>query len=225
MLLSKGNNVYLMIRPGAQVAPGQRLTLFRSIRQPEGVRGARRPPGEIVKINGTVQIDHFNPKTRIASGRIIESVDVIERGAKVGEVGRDFVVVPAKTNRVALWARILTSIYPHVYMAQNQVVFIDKGSEDGLEPGNRLLVLRKGDTWRRGLKTATHMARDRVRMSSPERVDIESTPLHGNDEDFPEEVVGELRILRTEKYASVALVTDSRRELVAGDRAFAPEGY
>jgi hypothetical protein len=69
------------------------------------------------------------------------------------------------------------------------------------------------------------MARDRVRMDTKSRVDIETTPLRGDDNTFPQEVVGELRVLRTEKDSSIALVTASQRELVAGDRALAPAGY
>jgi hypothetical protein len=61
-------------------------------------------------------------------------------------------------------------------------------------------------------------------MDSPEIVDIETTPLSGKEKDFPEEVVAELRVLTTEAKSSVALVIQSRRELVPGDRAVAPRG-
>jgi hypothetical protein len=225
MLLSEGNEVYLMFRPGVKLKPGQELTVFRSVRGVGRVPGARKPPGEVVKIVGTVRIDHFNEKERIARGTITESLEAIERGAKIGPVRRSFDVVPPKQNRTEVWARVLSSMMPLVFMAQNQVVFLDKGSEDGLEPGNRLKILRRGDTWRRHLKTASRMARDRVRMDTRKSVDIETTPLRGDDQKFPHEVVGELRVLRTEKYSSIALVTDSRRELVAGDRALAQQGY
>jgi hypothetical protein len=176
-------------------------------------------------VQGTIRVDDWNAKTRIASGEIVESLDVIERGAKVGPVGRRFDVVPPKPNTSDVFARVLTSIYPHVYMGQDQIVFIDRGTEDGLAPGNRLRVLRKGDTWRRGLKSASKMARARVVLDSLEEVEIETTPLRGDDETFPEEVVGELRVLRVEKYSAVALVTESNREIVVGDRAVAPKGY
>jgi hypothetical protein len=225
MLLSQGNEVYMMFRPGVELKPGQQLTLFRSVRDVGRVRGARKPPGEIVKIVGTVRIEHFNADERIARGKIVESLEAIERGAKVGPVRRRFDMVAPKQNTNQLWARVLSSMMPLVFMSQNQVVFIDKGSEDGLQPGNRLKVLRRGDTWRRHLKTASRMARDRVRMDTRQRVDVETTPLRGDDEKFPHEVVGELRVLRTEKYSSIALVTQSRRELVAGDRALAQKGY
>ena len=225
MLLSEGNEVYMLFRPGVELKPGQQLTIFRPVRKPPRVPGARRPPGELVKISGTVRIDHYDPSDRVARGRIIESLETIERGAKLGPLDRAIHVVPPKRNQVQVWARVLTSLMPLVYMSQNQVVFIDKGEEDGLEAGNRLRVLRRGDTWRRNLKTASRMARDRLKLDTRERVDIETTPLKGDDDKFPFEVVGELLVLKTERYSSIALVTQSRRELVAGDRALAPLGY
>jgi hypothetical protein len=225
MLLSDGNHIYMIMRPGVDVRLGQKLTIFRTVRQPQTVKGARKPPGEIVAVKGTVRVDQWDPRSRVARGEIVESVDIIERGAKIGPVGRRLDVVPPRQNQVDLWARVLTSIYPHVYMAQNQVIFIDRGSQDGLEPGNRLFVVRKGDSWRRSLDTATQMARDRVLVDVPESVRIERTPLSGDEKKFPEEIIGELRVLRTEKYSSIAIVTVSHREIVAGDRAVARKGY
>jgi hypothetical protein len=225
MLLADGNHVYLVLRPGAEVKPGQELTVFRNVRQPAGLPGARTPPGEIVAVSGTVRIDRWDPKTRVARAEIVESVDVIERGANIGPVRRRFEVVPPRKNGKLVEARVLTSIYPHVYLAQNQVVFLDRGSDDGLEPGNTLLILRKGDTWRRSLTTSSPMMVDRLKMESPERVDIETTPIRGDQEKFPEEAVAELRVLSTEKRSALALVTQSRREVVAGDRAVARPGF
>lgn len=221
MLLAAGNHVYLVIEEGNAVKPGQELTVFRTVRQPEAVPGARKPPGRIVRVNGTVRIDAWSPKTRIARAVITESLDVIERGAKVGPVRRKFEIVEARANKKKVEARVLTSFYPHVYLAQNQIVFLDRGSSDGLEPGNTLVVMRRGDTWRKSLATSSSMMRDRLNMDSPERVEIEKTPLVGNESKFPPEAVAELRVLRTEPKSSVALVVHARRELVPGDRAIA----
>jgi hypothetical protein len=219
MLLSDGNHVYLLMRPGVTLKPGQQLTLFTPIRKPDDVPGARKPPGEIVSVKGTIKIDQFNPKTRVARGEVIESLDVIERGFKVGPVGRRFDVVPPKKAAKSVQARVLTSVYPHEVLGQHQLLFLDRGSEDGLEPGTRLFVLRQGDTWRSSLKVASGMLKDRVRMESSKRVDIERTPTAGEDKEFPTEVVAELRVLRAEKYSSLAVVIETRREIEPGDVA------
>lgn len=225
MLLSEGNHVYLQIKKGVDVTPGQKLTIFTPVRKPSAVKGARRPPGQIIAIKGTVRIDQWDPKKRVARGEIVESTDAIERGALIGDVGRRIDVVPPKPSRVNRWARVLTSIYPHEFMGQNQVVFVDRGTEDGLSAGNRLFVVAKGDTWRASLKTSARTARDRLRMDVPERASVEATPLKGNEKDFPEEIVGELRVLRANKYSSVCLVTVSHREIEPGDRAVARKGF
>lgn len=225
MLLSYGNQVYMMIREGVDVRLGQQLTVFSEVRQPEKVPGARKPPGQIVKVYGTIRVNQWDPETRVARGEIVEAIDVIERGTKVGPVGRRFDVVPPKPASADVMARILASIYPHVYVGQNQVVFLDRGAEDGLEPGNRLKVLRRGDQWRRGLETAPKTARARMRLDSPETVPSELTPIKGDDDQFPDEIVGEVRILRTEPYSSVGLVVESSREIQVGDRVVSATGY
>ncbi len=219
MLLSDGNHVYLMMRPGVTLKPGQMLTLFTPLRKPEAVKGARKPPGEIVSVKGTVKIDQFNPKTRVARGEVVESLDVIERGFKVGPVGRRFDVVPAKKAEKTVQTRVLTSVYPHELLGQHQLAFLDRGSEDGLSPGTRLFVLRQGDNWRNSLTVGSGMLKDRVKIESSERVDVEPTPTAGEDKQFPTEVVAELRVLRTEKYSSLAIVIESRREIEPGDVA------
>jgi hypothetical protein len=122
-------------------------------------------------------------------------------------------------------ARILTSLHPHVYFGTDQLVFIDKGSEDGLVPGNRLRALRRGDTWRRNLKTADHHARMRLELGAPDVPKPETTPIRGDDDKFPDEVVGELTILRTEEYSSICMITAATRGLMVGERVVAVKGY
>jgi hypothetical protein len=223
-LLSDSNRVYMILRPGAQVQIGQLMTVFEDVRDPPTPDGARRPPGKIVAFKGTIKIDTWDAKNRVARGEVIESLDAIERGAKVGPVGRRYYVVPPTASQVDVQARILTSLYPHVVMGRDQVVFIDRGANDGLKPGNRLFVVRHGDAWRRTLETASIMARSRIRMDTPERLDWEVTPLEGDEETFPEEVVAELRIIRSHKYSSLALVTESREEIEPGDQAVTRKG-
>ena len=208
MLLSDGNHVYMMMRPGVNPKPGETLTIFSPVRKPDDVPGARKPPGEIVSVKGTIKIDQFNPKTRVARGEVVESLDVVERGMKIGPVGRRFDVVPPKPAAKMVQTRILTSIYPLEVMGQHQLVFMDRGSEDGLEAGTRLFVLRQGDPWRNSLKVASGMLKDRVKIDSSKRVEVETTPTRGEDKQFPSEVVAELRVLRTEKYSSLAIVIE-----------------
>lgn len=224
MLLSDGNHVYVMMRPGVELSPGQKLTIFSPLRKPDDVPGARKPPGEIVSVKGTIKIDQFNPQTRVARGEVVESLDVIERGFKVGPVGRQFDVVPPKPAAKSVQMRVLSSLYPHTVLGQQQLAFVDRGSEDGLEPGTRLFVLRQGDAWRKSLNVGNDMLHYRLKIESAKPSDTEKTPMQGTEKQFPSEVVAELRVLRTEKYSSLAIVMEARRELEPGDIAVSLEG-
>jgi len=224
MMLAEGNHVVLSLRPGVTVSRGQELTVFNSVRQPQKVPGARKPAGEIVAIRGTVKVIDFNPETHMARAMLTESLDVVERGAMVGPVGRRFDVVPPLKTSAKVSARVLTSIYPNVYIARDQIAFLDKGSEDGLLQGSRLFVLRKGDSWRASLTTTSKMTTRRMLINSPEEAAFEETPIHGDNDKFPEDTIAELRVLRTEKYSSIALVTESKREVVSGDLAVSRPG-
>lgn len=224
-LLADGYHVYMILRPGVDVKVGHQMTVFQPSREPPTPSGARRPPGEIIAFKGTVKIDQWDPERRVARGEVIESLDVIERGFSVGPVGRRHYVVPPAAAQVDLRARVLTSMYPHRIMGQQQVVFLDRGENDGLLPGNRLFVVRRGDAWRDSLLTTTDMASTRMLMDVPENVAFESTPLEGEAEDFPEEVVAELRVIRSHKFSSLALITESAEEVEPGDQVVLRKGF
>ena len=224
-LLADGHQIYMILRPGVNVKVGQQMTIFQPSREAPAPKGARRPPGAIIAFKGTVKIDGWDPENRVAHGELIESLDVIERGASVGPVGRRHYVVPPAPSQVDLRGRVLTSMYPHVLMGKDQVVFIDRGENDGLQPGNRLFVVRRGDAWRDSLLTTTTMASTRILMDSPEPLRFEATPLDGDEETFPEEVVAELRVIRAHKYSSLALITESNEEVEPGDPVVARKGF
>ncbi len=224
-IMAEGDGVYAVLRPGQSVKAGEVITIFRSSREPPTPRGARRPPGDIVRILGSLRVDYFNPRTRVVRGEIVESLDVIERGSKVGHVERDFrfvAPVPATKN---IAARLLTSIYPNQVLGGQQVVFIDRGRKDGLREGNRLFVIRRGDAWRRTLPGGARDAAYRLKMDVPERLQVEKAPLHGDEQEFPEEIVAELRVISTRAFSSLALIVESRHEIVPGDRAVARSGF
>ncbi len=225
MLLADGNVVYLKMKEDTELRIGQRLTVFDEVSDPPDVDEARQPPGKIVKVYGTVRVDAWDPDTRVARTSLIESLDPVERGFSVGPVGRRFDVVPPQSATENVEARIITGLHPHLIFGQNQLVFIDRGKEDKLTPGNRLRVVRRGDTWRRELTTANHHARMRVELGAPDVPQAETTPIHGDDDEFPDEVVGELMVLRTEDYSSICLVVEASRSLERGDRAVAVAGY
>jgi LysM repeat protein len=224
-LFSSGMRIYVLLRPGVKVAPGDQLTLFQRRREARQVEGARHPKGEIVEIVGRMRVDEYNSKSRVAAGEILEASNLIERGTNAGPGTNALDVIAPRPSDVDLWAVIIDSFYPNVLYGGHQVVFVDKGSEDGLVPGNRLFVIRRGDTWRSSMKLTKRIGRSRMRVEDPQWIRSEPVPMIGEDEDFPDEVVAELRVVRTQKDNSVALVIESKLELELGDRALARVGY
>jgi hypothetical protein len=217
MFLSDLDEVYLTLEPGHDVQLGQELSVFR----PRRTAAA----GDIVQILGTVRIDQYTPQDHTARARVVESLDVIERGASVGPIERSFQVVPPRRNDADVQAHVLASLHPNILFGQNQVVFIDKGEAAGLKPGNRLFVVRRGDAWRRSLVTpgaGYRVSPDDERPMPP----MENTPgTRREEEKFPDEVVAELRVLAVKKDTAACLVTQSRHEIEVNDLAVARRGY
>jgi hypothetical protein len=217
MFLSDGDEVYIHIDRGHEVRLGQELTIFHPLHMAAA--------GTIVQIGGTARIDSWDAQDRVARARIVESLNVIERGAKVGPLDRTFNVVPPRRNEVDVEARVLASLHPHEFFGQNQVVFIDKGEDAGLKVGNRLFVMRRGDPWRNSL-VRPH-AGDRVSPDDETPMPpMEQVPGSRHDEgNYPEEVVAELRIITLKKDSATCLMTASRSEVEPYDRVVARKGY
>ena len=215
MFLTDFDSVYLKMAGTRDVKLGQELTVFRPVRQVPG--------GQVVQIQGTVRVDSWNPKARIARGQIIETLDVIERGARMGPVMRKFSVTPPARNDNDVTAHVLASVHQHEFYGQNQVIFIDKGEKDGLKNGNRLFIIRKGDAWRKSLASDTDATRIALESNSP--AETESVPTPHNTAVLPEEVVGELRVVDVRDHTATCILTQSRSEIETGDEAVARKGY
>jgi hypothetical protein len=215
MLLADFDHIYLRVSKAHDVKVGQELTIYRPTRQ--------LGTGAIVQIQGTVRVDQWDAKDRIASGQIVETLDAIERGARIGPIRRRFDIVPPVRNDSDVTGQVIASVRLHEFFGQNQVVFIDRGVEDGLKIGNRLFVIRRGDAWRKTLPQ--EMAGMRIAVESQSAAETERTP-HARDEgSFPEQVVGELRVLALHPRSATCVLTQSVHEIELGDVAVARKGY
>jgi len=216
MFLTDGDEIYLHIDKGHSVEVGQELSLFKPVKSAAA--------GTLVQIEGTAKIDAWNAQDRVARAKIIESLNVVERGSRVGPLTRKFTIVPPVRNDVDVQAHVLASIHPEEFWGQNQVVFIDKGEAAGLKPGNVLRIVRRGDAWRRTLVTP----RAGWRVSPEDETHapaLEQTPGSRKDEEsYPDEVIGELRVVSTRKDSAACLVVRSSHEIEPFDLAVARKG-
>jgi LysM domain len=225
MLLSEGDDIYVQIGENHEIAIGQQLTIFRPLREVES-EDNDDAKGELVSIRGTARIDRFNPKTRMVRAKIVESVDVIERGERIGPVGRRFDVVAPSRNEQDVEAKIIAALYPSQFYGQHQIVFLDKGEKEGVRPGNRFFAVRHGDRYRATLDGAGALAKFRPKMEDDRAAQVEPNDTSKPDEElFPDETYAEVRVLRVKDHTSTALVTASTHELERTARLIARKGY
>jgi hypothetical protein len=140
---------------------------------------------------------------------------------------RRFEIVPPVRNETEVWAHIAASVYPHVLYGQNQVVFIDRGQQHGLVPGNRLFVVSRGDAYRKTLVGASDFASAEVHYDSERPATIEKGGALGKGDDakYPEEVTAEIRVLSVRDHAAACLVIASTREIEPGHTVVARKGF
>lgn len=215
LFLTDYDQIYIRVEPKHDVEVGQELTIYRPVKAVPG--------GRIVEIQGTAKIDQWNPKERIARAQIIETLDTVERGARVAPLVRRFEVVSPVQNQTNVVAKVLTSLHPFAFYAQDQIVFLDKGSEAGLVPGNRLVVVRQGDGFKQTHPKGSAAKRIAIEDESPAATETIPTPR--DEQALPEEAIAELRVITVKKSSSMALVTSARREIEPGERAEARKGY
>lgn len=132
---------------------------------------------------------------QVATLVITQSFEPIERGALLGPWTERFVrPVARKPNTRRLDGRIVAAQVDVVTeIGEHHVVFIDKGSDDGVQEGNLFHVIRRGDAYDKPV--------DR--------------PIW--DPSMPKEVIGDLLVVDVKPNASAALVTRSVNELAIGD--------
>jgi hypothetical protein len=212
--LTDFDEVYVRIFTDKEIKVGQELTIFRPVKNVSS--------GKIVEIQGTVRVDQWNAKDKVARGRIVETIDTIERGARVGPLQRRFEVVAPVRNDKEVSVSVLAALSPHVLYGQNQVVFVNAGSKAGLVAGNRLLVVKKGDGFHDSLPSRSAAQRIALESDSPAKVEPVPSP---NASSLPEEVFGELRVISVRENTSLCLVMNARKEIEAGDVAVARKGY
>jgi LysM repeat protein len=137
-------------------------------------------------------------ESQIATVKIVKAYDAIERGFYVREYVEQEGNVPVKEAESDIKAKILTGYDPTFYYGPNYIVYLDKGSDDGVEAGIMLSVYRKGD----GLR------------------EFEGKSSSSN---LPYEMIGELVVIQVAAKTSVAVITNSITALEAGDTAVTGE--
>lgn len=209
VMLTSSDEVYVQFREGAEVRPGQTLSIFRRAQPIEREPGAK---GMLVRVYGTLVVRSYDPEQRLARAVITETLVPVERGSSVAKVDRPFLSVSPVRNDANVVAHVVSSLDPHMLLSEQNVVFLDVGAKQGVKVGNRFFIVRKGDPYLDDVRGPAH------------HTGVMPLPKYKRGK-FPKEVVAELRVVRVLENSSVTLITRSDVDLEVGDLAEMRVGF
>lgn len=219
MILSQNDMVYVQLQGDREYKVGQKLVVF----EPRVVDAGTDYPH--VWVRGVLELDRVNGKTKMARARVVESLSEIHRGCKVAPFERGLDTIAPVPNRKTVQAKIVGSIHPFEFYATDQVVFIDKGSDDGLEVGNRLVAVQRADRWIRDAQSAGGFGRARSLVENDAMASVEDLQDSADEETFPAETYGELIVTRVRAHTATCLIVGASYEIPRGAVLLAREGY
>jgi hypothetical protein len=210
MLLSENDRVYVQFDHDVRATRGQEWSVFRNIRLQE-----RDIPqqGILVRISGTVRVTSYDPKHRVASALVVESLEPIERGFSVAPALRSFEYVDPKPATRSVYGKVLGAVDPLHVLGEHQITFVNLGAKDGIEKGNRLFVVRTGDDWRKTLPQAERIMGTTLEKDTPE------------PRAYPEETIAELRVVWVRTNTAACYITRSTEAIELNDKVRTRAGY
>ena len=190
-LLGMGDSVYLKYPAGKPPVIGQRYSIYKP---GNPVRANKKIVGAYVEILGSLEVVSVKQDKR-ARGVIQEGNREIERGLKVGPLIKTYHTVPPKAPAVDAQGNVIAMLTADQLIGQGELVMVDLGKSSGIEVGNRMTVIRRGDA------LAPNM----------------SLSIAQDDGRFPTRALGEIVIVDIGDKISVGLVTLAVQEMGVGD--------
>lgn len=194
-LLYTGDRIYLDWPSRGTVKAGQSYLIYRTDRPVSHPQSGQRV-GYLTRVVGVAKIVSNDPREEKVIAVIVGATSEIVRGDRIG-VSTDglFQRVSLAPNLYWVEGVILAALEENVgELGQGHMVFLDKGSRDGVAVGNTFSVVRAGD----GLDSDGYS--------------------HHHDPSVPKEAVGHLVVVDTREETAAAVILQSSRELRIGDR-------
>jgi len=199
LLLSQRDEIYIDHDGDFKPQTGKSYAAYRVRRKLQSHEGADL--GYLVEVMGTVQVKRAQDD-KVGTAIITESVLPIERGNKIGPLRTRFRRMPVARGNRNVDGYVVAALPDRVMHATDDVVFVDIGKSDGIQEGNRLLVVRSGD------------ARTRLLQMK-----------YDGGPRWPREAVAEISVLDVRDNISVGVITRALKEVRVGDRVTLRKGY
>jgi hypothetical protein len=191
VLLGNGDSVYLSYPSGKPPKVGEKYSIY----QPDNpVSSGNTFVGAYVHVLGTLEVVSVKQDKR-ARGVIVDANQEIERGAKVGPLVKTFKTVPPSPPKVDAQGTVVAMLTHDQLIGQGEVVFVDLGKRSGVEVGNRMFVVRRGDAYPKNMHNQ----------------------IGQDDRQFPARALGEIVLVDVGDKISIGLVTLAVQEMSVGD--------
>ncbi len=188
-LLGQYDEVYMEFYIPKKIKRGEEFTVYK-------IEGevfhpiSKERMGYKVKHLGVTKV--LGAEKRFVKGLLFTTYEEIERGDLVTDIFQHQFVVGPKANKVDLDAVIVDAFEETNYLGEHHYVFLDKGRNDGVQAGNRFVVVTRGDGY--------------VEVAKKDR------------DDLPEENVGEIMIVEPYDNTSLGIITRSVNEIKVGQK-------
>jgi hypothetical protein len=204
MMLADTDIAYVRFNDDVEPEIGRVYTVFRQMKALERESGEK---GNLIRILGAVLLQDYDADRNVGHGLVVDSSDGLERGFRLAPMEREFRWVDVVPAEKSMRSVVVASLYPRKLPSTNQIVFVNAGSEEGVQIGNRFYIVRQGDEWRKS-------AEGRIGREIETTVELPAPPKH-----YPWEVVALGRVVNVQPYTSAILIEKAKRAVRMGDYA------
>ncbi len=192
LLLSQGDIVYISLIKGTESIDGDKFIIFITtgkVKHPV----TEKPIGFLTDTLGILEVIKVE-KDGVIAAKIEKSYKEILKGARLKSYEPPVKEVVVKKAEKIVEGLIIESMEGKVGLAENDMVYLDKGKNSGLDVGNTMNIFRPTNT------VDDPMSKEKKIIKLP-----------------PTEL-GRLVIIRVEDDTSTAFITKSRQVIYKGDR-------
>lgn len=194
-IIGEGETAYILPKKGSNPQVGDRFTLYRPVRKVYHPK-TRKYMGDLIRILGITEIIGVNPKEKTITSKIQVSYDYIQKGdflmpLQLSEppLGPETTVESASNGVKGYIVEVKEDRASH---SEFDVVYLDRGRQDGILEGDRFSIVREGE------KTSFFSPGRGVRL--------------------PRRVIGQLQVIAVQDITATARVLKSTEVIFKGDR-------
>lgn len=202
MMMGPYDTVYMNFKGDERPIEGEVLQVFHEIDKEHRVVGEK---GVLIRVLGTVRYEGTDPETGVGRGTIVEAYEPIERGYRLSLGTTSFEIVEPRLANEELEAKIVSSLMGRSVIGAEQLVFIDKGSEDGVEKGHEFLIIYAGDRYREQIGVRRDLG--------------DAVPRAPQPSEYPKEVAAEAIVVDVREQTATLAIMHSHFDIRIGDMA------